>query len=66
MLWPADRSLRLKEISFLEAGLLEAELIQERGDQARIVWSGPDKNVQVPSVTSRRSRDEMRGSPRRR
>jgi hypothetical protein len=43
--------LGLKEISFLEAGLLEPELIQKREELARIVSSRSDKNVQIPGVT---------------
>jgi hypothetical protein len=41
----------LEEISFLETGLLEPELIQEREEHARVVWRGPDKDVQVAGVT---------------
>jgi hypothetical protein len=40
----------LEEISFLEARLLEPELIQKREKQPRVLWSRPDEDVQVPCV----------------
>ena len=40
----------LEEISFLEARLLEPELIQKREKQPRVISSRPDENIQVPRV----------------